>query len=201
MTDEPKRALRRKLSLGQCCPKTFGACSEKLNRSHRPQGLWHRRYRHGMPDSIVHLVFQPGTALLQFLELLVRGEINLFFNAANRIVQRMILVEPFPEPLVTTLQASNGFTMFREFLVYRMMEVHGSYVTDRQREWSVKGVFPFRLMRGGLPAHVTSRLCDVRGMDMAFRRSHLNPIWTVVKRNLWAALGWESHPVSAAKTA
>ena len=86
-----------------------------------------------MADCVIDLVFQPGTALLQFFGFLVCCEINLFFDAIDRVVERMILLKPFPETLVITLQTSNGFTMFREFLVYGMMEVHGFYCVDSPR--------------------------------------------------------------------
>ena len=80
----------------------------------------------GVADQVVDVVFELGSAHLEFLDFLIRGEIDFLFDAIDLVVQPVILVEDIPEVVVRTLESPDGFAMFRELAQDGMMQVHGS---------------------------------------------------------------------------
>ena len=76
-----------------------------------------------MPDRVINLILQPCPPLLEFLDFLVRREIDFLFDAVDRFVQCMILIEHSPEILVARFEQLDGFAIFREFSEDRMMKV------------------------------------------------------------------------------
>ena len=77
-----------------------------------------------MRESVVDLIFQPRTALLEVFRFLVGGEIDLFFNAIDRLVQGVVFLIESPELIAACSEAFDRVAMFRELPQDRMMEVH-----------------------------------------------------------------------------
>jgi hypothetical protein len=74
---------------------------------------------------VVNVVLQFGATHLEFFDFLVGGEIDLFFDAIDFVVEPVVLREDVPKVIVAALQAANGFTMFRKLSQDGMMKVHG----------------------------------------------------------------------------
>jgi len=77
---------------------------------------------------MVNVILELRPPHFEFFDFLVGGEIDLFFDAVNFIVQAMIFIEHFPEVIIRAFQSPDDFSMFREFPENGMMEVHGSDV-------------------------------------------------------------------------
>jgi hypothetical protein len=77
-------------------------------------------------DQVVNVVFQLGAPHLEFLDLLIRGEINFLFDAINLVVQTVILIEHVPEVVISALEPPDDLAMFRELPQDGMMKVHGN---------------------------------------------------------------------------
>jgi hypothetical protein len=74
-----------------------------------------------VPDQMIDIIFQPRALHLEFFDFLVSGEIDVFFDAINGVIQTMILVEHFAEMIVRALEAFDDVPVFRELAVDRMM--------------------------------------------------------------------------------
>ena len=61
-----------------------------------------------MPDEVIDIIFELRSAHFQLFNLLVRSEINFFFDAINFVIQPMVLVEHFSEMVVRSFQASDN---------------------------------------------------------------------------------------------
>ena len=77
-----------------------------------------------MADQVVDIIFQPRAAHLQFLDFLIRGEIDFLLDAIDGVVKQVVLIEHLPEMIVRAFQAFNDIAMFREFSIDGMMQVH-----------------------------------------------------------------------------
>jgi hypothetical protein len=75
----------------------------------------------GVADQVVNVVLELGSPHLEFLDLLIRGEINFLLDAINLVVQPVILVEDIPEVVVRALESPDRLTMFRELAQDGMM--------------------------------------------------------------------------------
>ncbi len=53
-----------------------------------------------MPDQMVNVIFQFGAPHLEFFDLLVSCEIDIFFDSIDLVVENMILIEHFPEMVI-----------------------------------------------------------------------------------------------------
>lgn len=113
----------------------FGAPLER-SRGALGQGrsVHQRRQRSGVPDGMIDSVLEPGAPFFEFFDFLIRGEIDLLFNAVDSFVNGVILIEHSAEVLVTGFEQLDGFAVFREFFEDRVMEVccsHSAYFTVR----------------------------------------------------------------------
>jgi hypothetical protein len=77
-------------------------------------------------DQVVNVVFELGAPHLEFLDFLIRSEIDFLFDAIDLVVQPVILVEYVAEVVVRTLQPPDDLTMLRKLAQYGVMKVHGS---------------------------------------------------------------------------
>ena len=82
--------------------------------------------RRGVADQVVDVVLELGAPHLEFLDFLIRGEINFLLDAIDLVVQTVILVVDVPEVVVRTLESPDGLTMLRKLAQDGMMKVHGS---------------------------------------------------------------------------
>src|SRR5438876_125571 len=82
-------------------------------------------------DEMVDVILQLRPSHFQFVNFLVRGEIDLFLDAIDCVVEAVIFVKHFPEVLVGAFQSLDGVTMFRKLSQDRMMEVHGAFMFNR----------------------------------------------------------------------
>ena len=76
-------------------------------------------------DEMVDVILQLRPSHFQFVNFLVRGEIDLFLDAIDCVVEAVIFIEHLTEMVVRAFQPANDLTMFRKFSQDRMMKVHG----------------------------------------------------------------------------
>lgn len=79
-----------------------------------------------MADEVVNVIFQFGSPHFEFVNFLIRREVNFFLDAVYGVVEPVVLIEDFPEVIVGAFEAANGFAMFRKLAQDRMMQVHGT---------------------------------------------------------------------------
>ena len=94
-------------------------------RADHPCAVTGRTGGRRVTNQVVNVIFKLSPAHLEFFDFLVGGEIDLLFDAVNRVVQSVILIEHLPEMIIRAFQAADDLTMFREFSQDRMMKVHG----------------------------------------------------------------------------
>ena len=80
--------------------------------------------RFALANGGVERVFQFGAFELQFVNLLVRGVLDLFFDTADFVVEFVIFLEHRAKLGVRQFERADGFAMFGEFRHERMMDVH-----------------------------------------------------------------------------
>jgi len=83
-----------------------------------------------MPDQVVNIIFQLGSAKFELIDFLVGGEIDFLLDAIYRVVKPMIFIEHFPEVVVRAFQAPDDLAMFRKLSQNRMMKVHNLAFLD-----------------------------------------------------------------------
>src|SRR5208337_1850659 len=91
-----------------------------------PRSVTGRAGGGGVADQVVNIVLELGSPHLEFLDFLIRGEVNFLFDAINLVVQPVILVEDIPEVVVRAFESPDGLTMLRKLAEDGMMKVHGS---------------------------------------------------------------------------
>jgi hypothetical protein len=74
---------------------------------------------------MVNVILEFCPPHLELLDLLVRGEIDFFFDAVNLVIEPVVLIEYAPEVIVRRLQPTDDVTIFRELSQDWMMKVHG----------------------------------------------------------------------------
>ena len=77
-----------------------------------------------MTDQVIDIILQARAPHLHLLDFLVGREINFLFDAINRVVQPMILIEHGSEMSVASFEAPNHFTMLRKLSQDGMMKIH-----------------------------------------------------------------------------
>jgi hypothetical protein len=90
----------------------------------KPNRFGARAINRHVADDVVNVIFQLRSAHLQFLDFLVRCEIDVFFDAINFIVEAMVFLEDASEVVARALEPPDDLTVFREFSQDRMMQVH-----------------------------------------------------------------------------
>ena len=77
-----------------------------------------------MREQVVDVILQFGPPHFSLGDLLVGGELDLFFAAIDFVVEPVILVLEVLEVRID-LEAYDSVTVFRELTEDRMMQVHG----------------------------------------------------------------------------
>lgn len=114
------------------------------------RGSIHRR----VADRVIELILEPCAPVFQFADLLIRGEIDLLFDAVDRIIHGVVLVEHLPEIDVASAKLADGVAVFRKLSRERMMEVHrcpGLILL------SFSGCHPF----SPIPARAQTQMCGL----------------------------------------
>jgi hypothetical protein len=75
-------------------------------------------------DGGVKHVLQSCAFELEFVNFLIRRELNFFFEAADRVVQLVIFLEHLAEVIIGKPQSADGLAIFGKFSNERMMYVH-----------------------------------------------------------------------------
>jgi len=92
-----------------------------------------------MAYDVIDIILQFGSTHLEFLDFLVRREIDLFFDAIYLIVEPMIFIKDAPKVLLRALQTADHLAVFRELSQDRMMKVHW----DNLLFWCYHWIFLF----------------------------------------------------------
>jgi hypothetical protein len=75
-------------------------------------------------DQVINVILQLRSAHFEFLDFLIRSEIDFLFDAVNFVIEPVILIEQVAEMVIGALEAPDDIAMFREFSEYRVMKVH-----------------------------------------------------------------------------
>lgn len=78
----------------------------------------------GVTKQVINVIFQLRPAHFQFVNLLIGGEIYLFFDAIDFVVEPVVFVVEVAEVFVGAFEPLDGFTIFGELSQDRMMKVH-----------------------------------------------------------------------------
>ena len=74
-----------------------------------------------MTDEMVYIILQFCASHLQFLDLLVGGEIDFLFDAIDGVIEPVVFVVNVTEVVVASLKTLDGIAVLRELSEDRMM--------------------------------------------------------------------------------
>src|SRR5581483_4686690 len=77
-----------------------------------------------MANEVINVILKLGTPHLELLDFLIRGEIDVFFDAIDLIVKPVIFIEDSPEMIVGAFKPADHLAVLGEFSQDRMMKVH-----------------------------------------------------------------------------
>jgi hypothetical protein len=78
-----------------------------------------------VPDEVVDVILQFGSAHLKLFDFLIDREIDFFLDTVNFVVKPMVFIEDAPEVVVGAFEAANDLAVLGELSQDRMMKVHG----------------------------------------------------------------------------